>query len=173
MQLTHFQVGIDRPFFLISGPCVIEGETLTQEIAGRLKEITGKLGVPFIQDKLTRDPAYNVQLGSQYLTDMLRRFGGSYELAAAAYNASARSLPGDLLHTLGRRHVLERPDAPAVISPERELSYRELYARAAWKPRRANSAGTSGWSAIIFASTSGFIRRSTRPMRCMSRTGFQ
>jgi amino acid adenylation domain-containing protein len=51
--------------------------------------------------------------------------------AAAAYNDTARSLPDELLHTLGRRHVLERPDAPAVISPERELSYRELYARAA------------------------------------------
>jgi hypothetical protein len=43
--------------------------------------------VPFIQDRLTRDPAYNVQLGSQYLADMLQRFGGSYEIALAAYNA--------------------------------------------------------------------------------------
>ena len=48
MLLANFEVGIDRPFFLIAGPCVIEGETLTQEIAGRLKEITGKLNVPFI-----------------------------------------------------------------------------------------------------------------------------
>ena len=48
MQLAHFQVGIDRPMFLIAGPCVIEGETLTQEIAGRLKDITSRLGVPFI-----------------------------------------------------------------------------------------------------------------------------
>ena len=40
MQLAHFQVGIDRPMFLIAGPCVIEGETLTQEIAGTLKDIT-------------------------------------------------------------------------------------------------------------------------------------
>ena len=43
--------------------------------------------MPFIQDKLTRDPAYNVQLGSQYLAEMLGRFGGSYEIALAAYNA--------------------------------------------------------------------------------------
>src|SRR5687767_1578794 len=37
--LANFQVGIDRPMFLIAGPCVIEGETLTQEIAGTLKDI--------------------------------------------------------------------------------------------------------------------------------------
>jgi soluble lytic murein transglycosylase len=60
---------------------------LMQLMPGTARDVAAKLGVPFIQDKLTRDPAYNVQLGSQYLTDMLRRFGGSYELAAAAYNA--------------------------------------------------------------------------------------
>src|SRR5580698_230887 len=48
MQLAGHQVGADRPLFLIAGPCVIEGATLTEEIAGRLKEITGRLGIPFI-----------------------------------------------------------------------------------------------------------------------------
>jgi len=48
VQLANFQVGIDRPMFLIAGPCVIEGDTLTQQIAGTLKEITTRLGVPFI-----------------------------------------------------------------------------------------------------------------------------
>src|SRR5260370_17129264 len=48
MQLTGHEVGAGRPLFLISGPCVIEGATLTQEIAGRLKEITTRLGIPFI-----------------------------------------------------------------------------------------------------------------------------
>src|SRR4029077_18081919 len=48
MQLAGHQVGIERPLFLIAGPCVIEGQTLTEEIAGRLKEITARLGVPFI-----------------------------------------------------------------------------------------------------------------------------
>lgn len=60
---------------------------LMQLLPGTARDVATKLGVPFIQDKLTRDPAYNVQLGSQYLADMLRRFGGSYELALAAYNA--------------------------------------------------------------------------------------
>jgi 2-dehydro-3-deoxyphosphooctonate aldolase (KDO 8-P synthase) len=48
MRLTGYEVGNGRPFFLIAGPCVIEGPALTQEIAGRLKEITGRLSIPFI-----------------------------------------------------------------------------------------------------------------------------
>ena len=60
---------------------------LMQLLPGTGRDVADKLGVPFLQDKLTRDPAYNVQLGTQYLADMLQRFGGSYELALAAYNA--------------------------------------------------------------------------------------
>jgi 2-dehydro-3-deoxyphosphooctonate aldolase (KDO 8-P synthase) len=48
MQLASFEVGIDRPLFLIAGPCVIESEELVIEVAGRLREITSRLGVPFI-----------------------------------------------------------------------------------------------------------------------------
>jgi len=60
---------------------------LMQLLPGTARDVAGRLNVPFIQDRLTRDPAYNVQLGSQYLTEMLQRFGGSYEIALAAYNA--------------------------------------------------------------------------------------
>ncbi len=48
MKLCGFEVGIDRPFFLISGPCVVESEQLQMDVAGRLKEITSALGIPFI-----------------------------------------------------------------------------------------------------------------------------
>ena len=48
MKLCGFDVGLDRPFFLIAGPCVIESETLQMDVAGRLKEITAALGIPFI-----------------------------------------------------------------------------------------------------------------------------
>jgi soluble lytic murein transglycosylase len=60
---------------------------LMQLLPSTAREVAGKLSVPFVQDKLTRDPQYNVTLGSQYLAEMLQRFGGSYEIAAAAYNA--------------------------------------------------------------------------------------
>ena len=48
MQLCGFEVGLDRPLFLIAGPCVIESEGLALETAGQLKEITARLGIPFI-----------------------------------------------------------------------------------------------------------------------------
>jgi 2-dehydro-3-deoxyphosphooctonate aldolase (KDO 8-P synthase) len=48
MKLAGREVGLQKPFFLIAGPCVIEGPTLTQEIAGRLKEITTRLGIAFV-----------------------------------------------------------------------------------------------------------------------------
>jgi 2-dehydro-3-deoxyphosphooctonate aldolase (KDO 8-P synthase) len=48
MKLAEFEVGLDRPLFLIAGTCVIESEAMAIDTAGRLKEITSVLGVPFI-----------------------------------------------------------------------------------------------------------------------------
>ncbi len=48
MKLCGFDVGIDTPFFLIAGPCVIESEQLQMDVAGQLKEITSSLGINFI-----------------------------------------------------------------------------------------------------------------------------
>jgi 2-dehydro-3-deoxyphosphooctonate aldolase (KDO 8-P synthase) len=48
MKLCGFDVGLDRPLFLIAGPCVVESEQLQMDVAGRLKEIAARLGVPFI-----------------------------------------------------------------------------------------------------------------------------
>ena len=48
MKLCGFDVGLDKPFFLIAGPCVIESEQLQMDTAGTLKEITSALGIPFI-----------------------------------------------------------------------------------------------------------------------------
>lgn len=48
MKLCGFEVGLDQPFFLISGPCVVESEKLTMKTAETLKGITEELGIPFI-----------------------------------------------------------------------------------------------------------------------------
>ena len=61
MKLLDFEVGLDKPFFLIAGPCVIESESLAIETAGILKEITRALNIPFIYkssfDKANRTSA--------------------------------------------------------------------------------------------------------------------
>ena len=48
MKLCHFEAGLDQPFFLIAGPCVIESKQLALDVAGQLKEICAGLGIPFI-----------------------------------------------------------------------------------------------------------------------------
>ena len=48
MRLMNFEVGPDKPFFLIAGPCVVESEGLILDTAGKLKELTARLRVPFI-----------------------------------------------------------------------------------------------------------------------------
>ena len=61
MKLCGFDAGIERPFFLIAGPCVIESEELALETAAQLKELTSRLGIPFIYkssfDKANRSSA--------------------------------------------------------------------------------------------------------------------
>jgi 2-dehydro-3-deoxyphosphooctonate aldolase (KDO 8-P synthase) len=48
VKLCGFDVGLDRPLFLIAGPCVVESEQLQIEVAGRLREMTAALGIPFV-----------------------------------------------------------------------------------------------------------------------------
>ena len=48
MKLCGFAVGLDQPFFLIAGPCAIESEALALQTAAQLRDITARLGIPFI-----------------------------------------------------------------------------------------------------------------------------
>ena len=63
MQLCGFEVGLDRPLFLIAGPCVVESEQLQLDVAGQLKEITARLGINFIF-KSSFDKANRTSIGS-------------------------------------------------------------------------------------------------------------
>jgi len=63
MNLCGYQVGLDRPFFLIAGTCVVESEQLAIDTAGALKEITAKLNIPFIY-KSSFDKANRSSTGS-------------------------------------------------------------------------------------------------------------
>ena len=84
MKLSGHEVGGQQPFFLIAGPCVIESPALTQEIAGRLKEITARLKIPYIfkasYDKANRSSRGSfrgpgIEAGLKVLADVRRVIG--------------------------------------------------------------------------------------------------
>ncbi len=84
MNLCGFQVGLDQPLFLIAGPCVIESAEAAQETAGRLKEITAALQIPFIYkssfDKANRTSKSSfrgpgLEQGLQILQSVKREIG--------------------------------------------------------------------------------------------------
>jgi 2-dehydro-3-deoxyphosphooctonate aldolase (KDO 8-P synthase) len=84
VKLAGHEVGAQEPLFLIAGPCVIESPALTQEIAGRLKEITARLGVPYIfkasYDKANRSSRASfrgpgIEAGLKVLDDVRRAIG--------------------------------------------------------------------------------------------------
>lgn len=84
MKLCGFDVGLDQPFFLIAGPCVIESMQLQLDVAGQLKEITSALGIPFIFkssfDKANRTSATSfrgpgMEEGLKVLAEVKRQIG--------------------------------------------------------------------------------------------------
>lgn len=84
MKLCGFDVGLDQPFFLIAGPCVIESHQMALDTAGQLKEITAALGIPFIYkssfDKANRSSGSSfrglgMERGLEILADVKKQIG--------------------------------------------------------------------------------------------------
>ena len=84
MKLCGFDVGLDQPFFLIAGPCVIESRQMALDTAGYLKEITQELGIPFIYkssfDKANRSSGNSfrglgMEKGLEILADVKKQIG--------------------------------------------------------------------------------------------------
>ncbi|PKM07574.1 MAG: 3-deoxy-8-phosphooctulonate synthase [Gammaproteobacteria bacterium HGW-Gammaproteobacteria-4] len=84
MKLCGFDIGLDRPLFLIAGPCVIESMQLQLDVAGQLKEITARLGIPFVFkssfDKANRSSASSfrgpgLEQGLHILAEVKRQIG--------------------------------------------------------------------------------------------------
>jgi len=84
MKLCGFEVGLDKPLFLIAGPCVIESEQLAMDTAGQLKEMCAELGVPFIYkssfDKANRSSAASfrglgMEEGLRILAEVKKQIG--------------------------------------------------------------------------------------------------
>ena len=84
MRLCGFDVGLDRPFFLIAGPCTAESLALCVDVAGQMKEICSRLGVPYIfkasYDKANRSSGKSargpgIDAGLNILAEVRRRVG--------------------------------------------------------------------------------------------------
>jgi 2-dehydro-3-deoxyphosphooctonate aldolase (KDO 8-P synthase) len=84
VKLCGFEAGLDRPFFLIAGPCVIESPQMALDTAGRLKEITSELGIPFVYkssfDKANRSSGSSfrglgMEKGLEILGEVRRQIG--------------------------------------------------------------------------------------------------
>jgi len=84
VQLFGHTIGPREPFLLIAGPCVVESEALQVDVAGRLKELTGKLGIPFVfkssYDKANRSSRQSyrgpgIEEGLRVLAEVKRQVG--------------------------------------------------------------------------------------------------
>ena len=84
MQLCGFEVGLDKPLFLIAGPCVIESQQMAIDTAGQLKEIATALAIPFIYkssyDKANRSSnstfrGFGMEQGLKILDEVRRQIG--------------------------------------------------------------------------------------------------
>jgi len=84
MKLCGFEVGLDQPLFLIAGPCTAESEQLCLDIAGHMKELTTKLGIPYIfkasYDKANRSSGKSprgpgMETGLEWLARVRREIG--------------------------------------------------------------------------------------------------
>ena len=84
MKLCGFEAGLDKPFFLIAGPCVIESQQLALDTAGYLKQVTTELGIPFIYkssfDKANRSSGSSfrglgMEKGLQILAEVKKQIG--------------------------------------------------------------------------------------------------
>lgn len=84
MKLCGFEVGLDRPMFLIAGPCVVESREMALNTAGKLKEIAAAVGVPFIYkssyDKANRSSSKSfrglgMDTGLQILAEVRKQIG--------------------------------------------------------------------------------------------------
>jgi len=132
MKLCGFEAGLDKPLFLIAGPCVIESRQLAMDIAGELKAICAALGVPFIfkasYDKANRSSGKSfrglgMDKGLEILGDVRREIGVPVltdvheegEIAAVAAVVDVLQTPAFLCRQTDFIHAVARAGKPVNI----------------------------------------------------------
>jgi 2-dehydro-3-deoxyphosphooctonate aldolase (KDO 8-P synthase) len=132
MNLCGFKVGLEHPFFLIAGPCVVESEQLQMDVAGELKRMTSELGIPFIfkssYDKANRSSGKSyrglgMEQGLEILAKVRKHVGvpvltdvhTEEDIAAAAAAVDVLQTPAFLCRQTDFIHAVARAGKPVNI----------------------------------------------------------
>jgi 2-dehydro-3-deoxyphosphooctonate aldolase (KDO 8-P synthase) len=143
MNLCGFPVGLDRPLFLIAGPCVVESESLQVDVAGRLKEMCAALAIPFVfkssYDKANRSSAASFRgpgmaEGLRVLAEVKRQVGvpvltdvhAEGEVAAAAAVADVLQTPAFLCRQTDFIQAVARAGRPVNIKKGQFLAPEDM-----------------------------------------------
>ena len=160
MKLCGFDVGLDRPFFLIAGPCVVESLQLQIDVAGRLKEITTELGIPFIfkssYDKANRSSGSTfrgpgMDRGLEILATVKRELGvplltdvhSEAEIPAVAAVVDVLQTPAFLCRQTDFIHAVARSGKPVNIKKGQFLAPHDMKNVIAKARDAARAAGLS------------------------------
>src|SRR5512140_847042 len=139
MKLCRFNVGLNKPLFLIAGPCVIESEQLALDTAGQLKEMCQKLGIPFIYkssyDKANRSSGksfrgFGMEVGLKILEKVKAQIGvpvltdvhDEDEIAPVAAVVDVLQTPAFLCRQTDFIHAVARAGKPVNIKKGQFLS---------------------------------------------------
>ena len=143
MKLCGFEIGVDRPFFLIAGPCVVESEQLQMDVAGALKEMTRSLGIPFIfkssYDKANRSSGTTfrgpgMQRGLEILAKVKRELGvpiltdvhSEAEIASVAAVVDVLQTPAFLCRQTDFIHAVAQSGLPVNIKKGQFLAPHDM-----------------------------------------------
>ncbi len=139
MKLCDFEVGLNRPLFLIAGPCVIESEQMALDTAGQIKEICLELGIPFIYkssyDKANRSSGksfrgFGMDEGLRILAEVKKQIGvpvltdvhSIKEISAVAAVVDVLQTPAFLCRQTDFIHAVARCGRPVNIKKGQFLS---------------------------------------------------
>ena len=143
MQLCGFEIGLDRPFFLIAGPCVVESLQLQIDVAGHLLEVTRALGIPFIfkssYDKANRSSGSTfrgpgMDRGLEILATVKRELGvplltdvhSEAEIPAVAAVVDVLQTPAFLCRQTDFIHAVARSGKPVNIKKGQFLAPHDM-----------------------------------------------
>jgi 2-dehydro-3-deoxyphosphooctonate aldolase (KDO 8-P synthase) len=160
MDLCGFEVGLNRPLFLIAGPCVVESEQLQIDVAGQLKEICAALSIPFVfkssYDKANRTSSQSfrgvgMQEGLRILAEVKRQIGvpvltdvhAEDEIAEAAAVVDVLQTPAFLCRQTDFIHAVAAAGKPVNIKKGQFLAPEDMK-NVVDKAREA-----SGWDNIL------------------------